>query len=210
MKNKLIGRILALALLCCVCICSFGCANAEEEEQGYIWKEKWDGMIAEPTEDISVIMIHKSSYSATLEDHFPAYFTEEEIDKVIGKISEIEFEEISLEEHNPSDIAIDSGALTITVIADTAKNTDSESGELIYDETGTTYKRALRIYISDNGYAYIVDTSNNNQSPLSFGWCEGDKVFKSTSKVDYNGLRQLYNDNAKSLTPEEHEAIFGY
>ncbi|MBQ8392752.1 MAG: hypothetical protein IJX51_03160 [Clostridia bacterium] len=203
MKNNITVRLLALALLCCICICSFGCANAEEKTE-YIWEDKWNSMVVEGTEDVKLVMLHYNTLvSGFLIDYAPAFYTEQtDIDNIIGVLKELQFKEVQLEEQGRP--FFNDGSISITIISDT-REAVNETGDSCTDETGTAYTMAVRCHVRKDGYVYIECNPN---APNSLD--DSAIYFKSTTKISYDEMYNLRKDDARIITLEEYEEIFGY
>ena len=203
MKNKLIKRVLALALICCVCLSAFGCEEASSDEP--IWKDKWNSVIVERTEDIKVASLcYCNLFSSSIMDYAPAYFTDKgDIDNIVGMLKELDFEAIAYEDL-PGRSLFSGCSIIVNLIIDT-QELDWENGEKRYNETGTTYKNAFNFHIRTDGYVYIV----YNPDAPEYGNDEQKMYFKSTTKVSYDAFYKLHEDNKKMYTMEEYKEIFG-
>ena len=204
MKNKLIKRVLALVLICCVCLSAFGCAETSSDEP--IWKDKWNSVIVERTEDIKVASLcYCNLFSSSIMDYAPAYFTDKgDIDNIVEMVKELDFVAIAYEDL-PGRPLFSGGSIIVNLIIDT-QELDMKNGEYCFNETGSTYKNAFTFYIRTDGYVYIV----YNPDAPEYGNDEQKMYFKSTTNVSYENFKKLYMDNRKMCNSEEYKEIFGY
>ncbi len=157
----------------------------------YAWFEKWDLMVK--SKQIKVSQLHLVPYtlSSVFEDLAEAYARgEDEINVLLDELDGLEFEIIS------NDTAKDvSGGYVVEIIHNFYINFDP-TGNIIIDETGTHYQYAIRIFVDFDGYVYVKDVSNTDESGQR--WTDindSDIVFKSKSKIDFAKVDKIQKDN---------------
>ena len=117
--------------------------------------------------------------------------TNDEIKVVLDELKELEFE------ITDNDTARNvGGGYVLEIIHNFYMNFDTETGGLITDETGTNYQYAIRLFVDFDGYVYVKDVSNTEESGQR--WTDvkdTDIVFKSKTKIDFKKLDDIQKNN---------------
>ncbi|MBQ2736076.1 MAG: hypothetical protein IJF26_01440 [Clostridia bacterium] len=158
----------------------------------YSWFEKWDRMIKGRQMGVSHIHLVPYTLSSVFEDLAEAYSqNNDEIKVVLDELKELEFE------ITDNDTARNvGGGYVLEIIHNFYMNFDTETGGLITDETGTNYQYAIRLFVDFDGYVYVKDVSNTEESGQR--WTDvkdTDIVFKSKTKIDFKKLDDIQKNN---------------
>ena len=181
MRNRLIKCTLTVILICCICFTALGCGNNVEPD----WMDEWNSIIVDKTEEISAVSLSYCSFTSS-SVYLPCYYTDkEDIDSIVGMLDELEFEEVPYEELNKP--LADGGGIKVTVISD-EDETLKEGGGKSYNETGSTYKKAVTCYVQYGDYVYVM----YNPPAPDLGSAEECRYYKSTTKVSYDDFFNLH------------------
>lgn len=155
------------------------------------WKTKWNAMVSEKSVKVNEIVIHRDKVSADYTEDKRVKLTQtEEINDFISMLSGLEFETISKESFPPSLVPV---GYVVEIINDGELNVSSETGNVVYNETGMDKKYAMQIFVSQYGDVYVKERSYVPEDGNYFGYMgDGDTLFKSKTAIDFNVVHNAF------------------
>ena len=147
--------------------------------------------LSEKSVKVNEIVIHRDKVSADYTEDKRVKLTQtEEINDFISMLSGLEFETISKESFPPSLVPV---GYVAEIINDGELNVSSETGNVVYNETGMDKKYAMQIFVNQYGDVYVKERSYVPEDGNYFGYMgDGDTLFKSKTAIDFNVVHNAF------------------
>lgn len=152
MVRKTISFVLAVAMIFLIAGYATSCLSSNDTA----WQGRWTNMVTNGIKKVTAVHIHHSYGMVSSQIDIVKKLADDDISSFVKVFKDID---VNFTETNEAVDFFDS-YYAITFINDITENKD-DGGNVVCDDTGSTYKYAVRIYIDMDGYLFVKEEADS-------------------------------------------------